>query len=618
MIRSARSRVRSPFATVAVVMMMLVVLVGASAAQVVDLQPVDIEVEGTPTDDAPTLDPSTRLLQESPSTPEDVPDDGQEEAPIETSSTPGMEVLQIAVDAMLGVYVWVCPAGFVLDTLANAQLACNIQIDGVVVDLDAADASEPDLQGVTGASVVYFDQVTPGTWAIQPQVPAGYTDPAILYCDDLNDPTAADPILQGGAYHEIDLAEGDFIECHWIIVEDNDNHTVRVTKAVCPEGTDTTADYWSLVAACGATMADVTFTLATEGGSISQATDANGRAEWTNVDLGPGGSLTLAETIPAGFGEPTVWCVDYPEAAADPIDYVWFPVVSIGGLVGPLFPEQHEPFIFECTFFNSEGDIPSDDPDLTLHKWTCPPGYDPDAATADPLIDCTIATDGIEFEVSNDDLAMSFTGTTGGAGNGTVTFADLPPGEWVVSETVPAGTMRVFSLPCTGFVQPYLQPLRYDDPQMSVFLEVGDHVTCHWFNVPEPDGGTVVLTKYICATEVFVSEVECQIEEGGVTFDLLDQNGTVIATATTDAVGRITWTGLAPGDYWVAEHGATWCRIQASPSEGGDSFGVNAGMESVVNVWNCGAEPGNPGETPTTFPNTGVGPAAQVPERRTP
>jgi len=590
---------------------LLIVAVSPVFAQPVQIQPVDLPVEATPTADLSQVEPPTRLIQEPPSSPEDTGADLADIPSDEIEGTPPADFeVQPEPGAILAVYTWACPAGFVLDTLANAQLDCTTPLDGVVVDLDAADASEADLQGVTASGFVYFNDVVPGTWAMQPQVPTGYTDPAILYCDDLYDPAAAEPILQGGAYHEVDLAPEGFLECHWIFVLDTDHHTVRVTKAVCPAGTDPTLDYWMLAEACPTTLAGVTFALSTESGDGSQATDGSGRTEWTNVDLGASGALSLAETIPAGYGEPTVWCVDYPVAAADPIDYVWFPVATVGGATGSLVPEQHEPFIFGCTFFNHEGGDDGYDTSLTLHKWTCPPGFDPTALWAEPLLDCTVATDGVEFSIFNEPTAQSHVAVTGDGGTGTVAFTDLMPGEWVVSETVPAGTMKVFILPCTGFAQQPLQPVLLEGPDLNVTMYDGDHVICNWFNVPEGDGGTVDLTKYICATETFVAEVDCQIEEGGVTFDLIDQDGNVVATATTDGTGRITWSGLAAGDYWLAEHGQTWCRIQASPAEGGDTFGVNPGAVSMVKVWNCGAEPGKPGDTPSTFPNTGV-PTAQ-------
>ena len=75
-----------------------------------------------------------------------------------------------------------------------------------------------------------------------------------------------------------------------------------------------------------------------------------------------------------------------------------------------------------------------------------------------------------------------------------------------------------------------------------------------------------------------------------VMFVLRDQGDHVIGAAITDDVGSIAWTGLPGGDYRLAEHSATWCRIQASLSDAGDTFSVNPRMELMVNVWDCGAD----------------------------
>ena len=54
--------------------------------------------------------------------------------------------------------------------------------------------------------------------------------------------------------------------------------------------------------------------------------------------------------------------------------------------------------------------------------------------------------------------------------------------------------------------------------------------------------------------------------------------------------------------------------------QGDDSFDVEDGEETAVEVYNCGSEPGEQGKVPTTpmkYPNTGVAPATG-PARETP
>jgi hypothetical protein len=150
----------------------------------------------------------------------------------------------------------------------------------------------------------------------------------------------------------------------------------------------------------------------------------------------------------------------------------------------------------------------------------------------------------------------------------------------------------------------------------DIDLDAGEHLICHWYNVPEVEGGTLTLFKYTCGTETFVSEVDCQIEEDGKTFDLSYWTGAwvLVDTEVTDGAGRIQWTGLPDGEYWFAEHDGEWCHIASDNlKEDGPGVIVPAGEETVVHIYNCDDEPGKPGDTPKEYPNTGVPPQPATP-----
>jgi hypothetical protein len=203
--------------------------------------------------------------------------------------------------------------------------------------------------------------------------------------------------------------------------------------------------------------------------------------------------------------------------------------------------------------------------------------------------------------------------------DGGVVFDDLEPDVYNIAELMPDGIASVFILECTGHIMGVLQPypLQFGPVLDDIDLDAGEHLVCHWYNVPEEDGGSLTLFKYTCSTEDFVSEVDCQIEEGGVTFDLLAWDGDsweVIDTTVTDGFGRIGWTGLAPGDYWLNEHDGDWCHLASEQLANDDaSLAVEDAQESIVHVYNCDGTPGDPGDTPTKYPNTGVPPEPATP-----
>lgn len=147
----------------------------------------------------------------------------------------------------------------------------------------------------------------------------------------------------------------------------------------------------------------------------------------------------------------------------------------------------------------------------------------------------------------------------------------------------------------------------------GIDIHAGEHLTCDWYNVPETEGGKLTVIKYICSTEIFVSELECEIYEDGATFDLLFWNTDdgiweVVDTQTTDGSGMIVWPELPAGDYQLDEHDGAWCHFTTTPVFGpGEVFSVFEGDETIVEVFNCDS-----GWTTTTipekYPNTGAEP----------
>ncbi len=122
-----------------------------------------------------------------------------------------------------------------------------------------------------------------------------------------------------------------------------------------------------------------------------------------------------------------------------------------------------------------------------------------------------------------------------------------------------------------------------------------------------------------------MTTVDCEIFEDGQTFDLVWWNGEAWechSTQATDGVGRTTFVDLTPGEYWLDEHDREWCGMTSDEiSDDGNWLNVSDGGETVVEIYNCGGEPGaqgKPGETPTKYPNTGVPPNEPTPVHEAP
>ncbi len=248
--------------------------------------------------------------------------------------------------------------------------------------------------------------------------------------------------------------------------------------------------------------------------------------------------------------------------------------------------------------------------DLTIYKWACPEGYDYFAWGSNPKTDCTEATNGVTF-VLDQPAGVDLQTDTGDSINGAVKFGGLAPGDYVVNEIVPQGTSEVFVLDCVGLYTESVHPIPLSyGPTLEIRIAGGDRIECHWYNVPamNPEYGWMTVTKYTCSTATYVSDIDCEVFEGGKGFDLQVWNGSswVASTSgTTNGAGQLTWINLAPGTYRVVEQGGKACRISSNPV-------VNANAGTTVKVYNCGLTPPPGGKTPTKYPNTGADPGAST------
>ena len=279
---------------------------------------------------------------------------------------------------------WECRAGI----KDNEPAEVDLQIDYYLrlceqatepVEFTLSNADGVSTQNTSGGKVEW-DDVPLGEFTLQETIPAGYDEPKV-FCgwtafyqgavyDGFHQPVSS---TNGLIENEISVPNTHML-CHFFnskfaaddlqanptaVPEIDDvtanpadtTHHIRVRSAACPEGLNPTDSYWSGNDECAPPLNGLAVTLITESGSMDAVTSGNGDAEWTGVDLGPSGTIELQQEIPAGYGEPTVWCVSFPIAAGDAQDFEFFPATSVDGRV-TVQPAQHEPFRFSCHYFN--------------------------------------------------------------------------------------------------------------------------------------------------------------------------------------------------------------------------------------------------------------------------
>ncbi len=490
---------------------------------------------------------------------------------------------------------WSCPEGYDPHASgANPYSDCQQGPNGVT--FAATGPNGYFAQTKTGDSIDYavmFGGLGVGTYEVAEIVPTGYTW-FVWGCTDGTSWSASDtqPLLT------VDLTGGT-VECDWLNIPTFQNE-ITVHKWVCPDGADTTnRNYGWFSANCTTSASDIQFRLDHSAGS-QYAYPQNGTVFWKPV---PGGPIGIQEYIPDAYVNPVVYCSvngGQPELFTATGGYLTY---------NQFGSDTNRSNSLECDWYNIYGGPGS----ITAYKWTCPANYDPYAYGADPYNDCTAGPNGIAFTAVGPNNYKNQT-KTGATTQNAAVWKDLVPGNYTLTEQVPTNIKSVFVWDCYGQRSGALRPTPLTvKPTVTIKVQAGDNVVCHWFNVTKDTTGTVTVIKYTCTTVKWVSEVDCHTYEKGQSFSLTKFNGKswdVVATNTTAKNGRYTWYGLQPGKYWLVEQGGTWCHITSDQiDKGAQSVSVKTGVETVIRVYNCATTPGKPDKPPVKYPNTGLPPA---------
>ena len=155
---------------------------------------------------------------------------------------------------------------------------------------------------------------------------------------------------------------------------------------------------------------------------------------------------------------------------------------------------------------------------------------------------------GVTLELLKDGVGTGITTTTSTAAGqvGYYEFIDLTPGSYGVREVQPANWLDGKDTPGD-----HGGSVAANDRITGAVLDYGDHGLNYNFGELLPGS----IAGHVQATH----GVDCDFDHpeillSGIQIDLLDTDGNVLATTTTDSNGHYEFTGLAPGEYRVREH----------------------------------------------------------------
>jgi hypothetical protein len=520
-----------------------------------------------------------------------------------------------------------CPAGFDAAAASFNELAaaCTESPAGILFGI--SDGATEIATGTTGdafpGGLVVSGLPAGGTSIYEKAVPD--TMHSIVFCDGMlpTDNAGADFVkmsLPDANQVFYLLQENETFYCDWfnVYTQEPGTATVIITKHYCPDAYDASAeDYYDLALNCHDAADGIEFGVSDGASEIATGTTGDAFPNGLQIDGLPAGAVAIYEkSVPAGMSS-VVFCDGMLPTDNGSANFSKMSQSEPNQIFYVL--QDHETFY--CDWFNVY-DMPDTDGygDITIYKWLCPEGFDPNAPGADPGASCSDAMNGVTFTMERpgkDPLVSN----TGDSVPGAVQFGGQDAGDYVITETLPQGIESAFVWDCTGASTGWVHAMPLSmGASLEVTVAAGDAIVCNWFNVPQtaPESGHLTVYKYTCSASVFVSEVDCEIHEYGVTFDLLAWNGndwSVADTQTTNGNGVIAWNGLAAGTYGLDEHDAEPCHVTSTSEDVEGNPLVTAGESTVVKVYNCTA-PGEPpvtGKPPVKYPNTGVVPVFPEP-----
>lgn len=447
------------------------------------------------------------------------------------------------------------------DLLDQMLMDCT-GVNDVEFQVTSGAYSASQLTGEFGDYHVSFTEVPTGMSTVaQTNAPATL----VIYCEGIvsngGPETGVMAMTATGGAIKWDLLDDEIVYCNWF--------TGGAPEPLAANGTPTgeqvgsiNLNYWECPAAYDLAAADATALdtdcTASPNGIPLRIGNASGEIETQNTGDINDGVVAFAE-VPTGIT--TIAQVNAPAAPRVYCEGI----VSNGGPETGLMELQAPSGAVDWNLLDDEVvycdwyTVPIGEPgDLTLYKWTCPEGYDVHGANANPPVDCTEATDGVTFVLSDSDPnSVDLQTDTGDSLAGAVQFGGLPPGSYTITETLPEGTESAFVWNCNFLMLTFGGQLPISEGSTFNLLFNGGTLRCDVFNVPGTDSA-ITVTKWYCPEGVPYDEDQAYYEGActqyheGVDFKLTHAEGSTFDT--TDAAGKAEWTAVPLGPFSLQEY----------------------------------------------------------------
>jgi hypothetical protein len=203
-------------------------------------------------------------------------------------------------------------------------------------------------------------------------------------------------------------------------------------------------------------------------------------------------------------------------------------------------------YVTESPRVAAQGDSPAS---VTINVHTCGDLHDPIDPNQTLANECALGTEDIAFTL--EPIAPQGGGMMASTGSGgspaTISFSQLAPGQFRLSQDTPGTIALSYVASCTSSVRTFeypFTPFATIEPEgrLNIELLAGEQLSCDWYNILAPEqetAATLTVTVYSCSGDVIDPEL-CDLAPD-VDLRLFGPSAEIVITS--DASGIATFDG---------------------------------------------------------------------------
>ncbi len=232
---------------------------------------------------------------------------------------------------------------------------------------------------------------------------------------------------------------------------------------------------------------------------------------------------------------------------------------------------------------------------LTINVYTCDDLHDPIDPNQTLVNECALGTGDIPFTLQpiapQSGSMMASTGT--GGTPATISFSQLPSGQYRLSQETPDTIAQSYVSTCTSNVRKFEYPFTpfaivEPDGRLNIELRPDEQLTCDWYNILAPEqesAATLTVTVYSCSGDVIGPEF-CDLAPN-VDLRLFGPSAEIILTSDANGIATFDGEGAFQIEPVSELDDRVFCAFQTDSNENTDQLTLDLANPVSLDAYYC-------------------------------